>query len=324
MTSSQIRNGQMTSDKMSSQSVLPESTLRSRPIAEAALPAARLMYWSVRRELWENRWIYVAPVAMSAMFLFGFSISLIHMLVMKHAAPWLDPTQESELFRQPYEVAENMVMASAILVGMFYSIDALYGERRDRSILFWKSLPVSDAFTVLSKASIPIVVLPLLAFVITVLTQWLMLLMSSAALLAMGLNVTALWYRMSIAHTWVMLLFHFFFIHGLSQAPIYGWLLLISVAARRAPILWAVLPPLAIGFAEKAAFNTTRFGTMIGDRFTGGSEGVTTMEAGRSMATMTFLGPAHFLINPGLWIGLAITAAFLAATVRLRRYRGPI
>jgi hypothetical protein len=84
-----------------------------------------------------------------------------------------------------------------------------------------------------------------------------------------------------------------------------------------------VLPPLAIGFAEKAAFNTTHFGTLIGNRFTGGSEGAAIMENGRSMATMTLLGPAHFLINPGLWIGLAFTAAFLAAAVRLRRYRGP-
>ena len=59
---------------------------------------------------------------------------------------------------------------------MFYCLDALYGERRDRSILFWKSLPVSDLTTVLSKASIPIVVLPLLTFAVTVATQLIMLL----------------------------------------------------------------------------------------------------------------------------------------------------
>jgi ABC-2 type transport system permease protein len=282
------------------------------------------MYWSVRRELWENRWIYIAPVAVACVFLFGFSISIIHVLVEMHAAPWLDPMQQRELFRQPYEMVEDLIMAAALIVGIFYSIDALHGERRERSILFWKSLPVSDLTTVLSKASIPIVILPLLAFAVTVVTQWMMLLISSAALLGSGMSVTILWSRLGIFQGWLMLLFHLIAIHGLWQSPIYGWLLLISVWARRAPILWAVLPPLAIGFAEKAAFNTTHFGAMIGNRFTGGSEGAAITESGRTMDTMTLMAPAHFLISPGLWIGLVLTAAFLAAAVRLRRYRGPI
>ena len=224
--------------------VMPESSLRSQGIAAAAIPAARLMYWSVRRELWENRAIYVAPVAIACVFLFGFSISMIHLLVQMHATPGLDPMQQRHLSGQPYEFAEDLIMAAALIVGMFYSVDALYGERRDRSILFWKSLPVSDLTTVLSKAAIPIVILPLLAFAITVLTQWIMLMISSAVLAGNGLSVSTLWSRVGISHRWPMLLFHFLCIHGLWQSPIYAWLLLISAWARRAPILWAALPPL--------------------------------------------------------------------------------
>jgi ABC-2 type transport system permease protein len=303
---------------------MPESTLRSKGIAAVTIPAARLMYWSVRRELWENRAIYVAPVAVACVFLFGFSISILHVLVEMHAAPWLDVMQQRELFGQPYEFAEDLIMGAVIVVGFFYSIEALHGERRDRSILFWKSLPVSDLITVLSKASIPIVVLPLLAFAITVLTQWMMLVISSAVLLGSGQNVAILWSRVGIFHRWPMLLFHFLCIHGLWQSPIYAWLLLISVWARRVPILWAALPPLTIGIVEKVAFNTTYFGSLIGNRFTGGSEGIAIMERGRAMDPMMLFAPLHFFINPGLWIGLALTAAFLAAAVRLRRDRGPI
>jgi ABC-2 type transport system permease protein len=288
------------------------------------IPAARLLYWSVRRELWENRAIYVAPVAIAAVFLFAFSISIIHLLVEIQAAPWLDPIQQRELFRQPYEFAEDLIMGTALIVALFYSVDALHGERRDRSILFWKSLPVSDLNTVLSKASIPIVVLPLLAFAITVLTQWMMLMISSAVLLGSGHSVWALWSRLSIFQMWLMLLFHFLAIHGLWQSPIYGWLLMISGWARRAPILWAVLPPLAIGVVEKVAFNTTRFGSLIGNRFTGGSEGAAIMEHGRVMDSLMSLAPFHFLVSPGLWIGLVFTAAFLAVAVRQRHSRGPI
>jgi ABC-2 type transport system permease protein len=310
---------------MSSQSnVMPESTLRAQANAAAAFPAARLMYWSVRHELWENRAIYVAPVAVACVFLFGFSISILHLLVEMRAAPWLDVMQQRELFGQPYEFAEDLIMGTLIVVGFFYSIEALHGERRDRSILFWKSLPVSDLITVLSKAAIPIVVLPLLAFAITVLTQWMMLLISSAALLGSGQNVAILWSRVGIFHRWSMLLFHFVCIHGLWQSPIYAWLLLISVWARRVPILWAALPPLAIGIVERVAFNTTYFGSLIGNRFTGGSEGMAIMEHGRAMDPMMLFAPLHFFINPGLWIGLAVTAAFLTVAVRLRRYRGPI
>jgi ABC-2 type transport system permease protein len=233
-------------------------------------------------------------------------------------------TQQRELFGQPYEFAEDLIMGTALLVGLFYSVDALYGERRDRSILFWKSAPVSDLITVLSKAAIPIVVLPLLAFAITVLTQWMMLVISSAALLGSGQNVAILWSRVGIFHRWPMLLFHFLCIHGLWQSPIYAWLLLVSVWARRAPILWAALPPLTIGIVEKVAFNTTYFGSLIGDRFTGGSEGIAIMEGGRAMDPMMMFAPVRFFINPGLWIGLVVTVAFLATAVRLRRYRGPI
>jgi len=287
-------------------------------------PAARLLYWSVRREFWENRYVYVAPVGVAAVFLFGFTISIFHLLVEMHAAPWLDPMQQRELFGQPYEFAEDLVMAAALIVGMFYSVDALYGERRERSILFWKSLPVSDLTTVLSKAAIPIVVLPLLAFAITVLTQWIMLMISSAVLLGSGLSTTTLWARVGISHRWPMLLFHFLCIHGLWQSPIYAWLLLISGWARRMPILWATLPPLAIGVAEKVAFNTKYFGSLIGSRFTGGSEGAAIMGGWRAMNMVIPHSPFHFLISPGLWMGLALTAAFLALAVRIRRYRGPI
>jgi ABC-2 type transport system permease protein len=304
--------------------VMPESAPRPQGIAAAPLPAARLLYWSVRRELWENRVIYLAPVAVACVFLFGFSISILHLLAEMHAAPGLDVMQQRELFGRPYELIEDLIMGTAIVVGFLYSIEALYAERRDRSILFWKSLPVSDLVTVLSKAAVPIVILPLLAFAITVITQWMMLMISSAVLLGSGHNVAILWSRVGIFHRWPMLLFHFLCIHGLWQSPIYAWLLLISGWARRVPILWAALPPLTIGTVEKVTFNTAYFGSLIGSRFTGGSEGTAIMEHGRTMDPMMLFAPLHFLINPGLWIGLAVTASLLAAAVRLRRYRGPI
>ncbi len=233
----------------------------------------------------------------------------------------LDPMRHQELVEQPYTFAAFFLMGISFIVAMFYCLDALYGERRDRSILFWKSLPVSDLTTVLAKASIPLLILPLLTFAITIVTQWIMLLLSSAVMLARGQSVATLWSHLPLFQMSLMLLFHLVAIHGLQFAPIYCWMLLVSGWARRAPLLWAVLPPLAIGVAEKIAFNTSHFAALLGYLFGGGPEIATGKMA---MAPLTPLAVGQFLINPGLWIGLVVAAAFLAAAVRLRRYREPI
>ncbi len=146
---------------------MPES-LDAQRVAPAVLSPSRPMYWSVRRELWENRSIYIAPLAVAGVFLFGFLISTIHLPSRMRALSALDPAQQREAIAMPFDIAAALLMLTQLLVGAFYCLDALHGERRDRSILFWKSLPVSDLTTVLSKASIPLVVLPLLTFTITV------------------------------------------------------------------------------------------------------------------------------------------------------------
>src|SRR5204863_3140653 len=157
-------------------------------------------------------------------------------------------------------------MATTFVVGVFYCLDALHGERRDRSILFWKSLPVSDLTTVLSKASIPLVVLPLLTFTITVAMQLIMLLLSSAVLLGSGLNVATLWTQLSFVQMSLLLLYHLVTVHALWPAPIYAWLLLVSGWARRAAFLWAVLPLLAIGVFEKIVFHTSHSAAILAQR----------------------------------------------------------
>ena len=123
-------------------------------------PATRPFYWSVWRELWENRSIYIAPLIVAAVQVFGFAISTIGLAERRRAVLLLDPAKQRAAIEQPYDMAAMMMIFTVFIVGVFYCLDALHGERRDRSILFWKSLPVSDLTTVLSKAIIPLVVLP--------------------------------------------------------------------------------------------------------------------------------------------------------------------
>ena len=295
--------------------------LEANVTVPVVIPASRRLYWSVRRELWENRAIYIAPLAVAAVFLVAFLIGAIHPPVKMQDTMALDPMRHQDLVEQPYTFAAFLFMGTTFFVAMFYCLEALYSERRDRSILFWKSLPVSDLTTVLAKLSIPLVILPLATFAITIVTQWIMLLLSSALMLARGQSVAALWSHLPLFQMSLMLLFHVVAVHGLQFAPVYSWMLLVSSWARRAPLLWAVLPPLAIGVAEKIAFNTSHFAALLGYLLGGGPEIVT---GKMQMLPLTPLAVGEFFINPGLWIGLAVAAVFLAAAVRLRRYREPI
>jgi ABC-2 type transport system permease protein len=302
---------------------MPGSQIQSQITAPASVSEARLFYWSVRRELWENRSIYFASLAAAALIVFGFLISTIHLREKMRGALTLDPMKQSELIGEPYNFAALLIMFTVFLVGGFYCLEALHSERRDRSILFWKSLPVSDLTTVLSKASIPIVVLPLLGFVITLATQLIILFISSLVLLGSGVSIPMLWEKSAVFPMALMLLYHLVTVHTLWYAPFYGWLLLVSAWARRAVILWAVLPPVAICIVEKFAFNTSHFLSMLQNRLEGGAESVSAPGT-FPMDPMTQLTPGHFLSSPGLWIGLVVAAVFLAGAVRIRRLQGPI
>jgi ABC-2 type transport system permease protein len=304
---------------------VPEAPLESQVVTPVAISPARLMYWAVRRELWESRSIYIAPLAVAGVFLFGFLISLVRLPdKMRHVFA-LDAVQQRSTIQQPYMLAVGLLMLTGMIVGAFYCLDALHGERRDRSILFWKSLPVSDLMTVLSKASIPLIVLPLLTAAITNTTHTIMLLMSSLVLQGNGLPVATVWTQVSWFHLSFIVLYHLVIVHSLWHAPFYGWLLLVSSWARRATFLWALLPPLAIGIVEKIAFNSSHFTDLLLYQLYGGGR----MDAAHApdSTPIDMLGhfePGMLLSTPGLWLGLAVTAGFLAAAVRLRRYREPI
>lgn len=309
----------------SASNVMNASPTQTQTIARGAVSWRRQMYWSVRRELWESRSIYIVPVAAAALSLVACSISAMRLPERLRAAAALAPMQQMGIIEGPFDLAGLLIMGATFLVALFYSLDALHGERRDRSILFWKSLPVSDLTTVLAKASVPMFVLPVLTFGVTIVTQAVVLLVSRAALAASGVPAEAAWDHFSFWHTEGMLLYHLVGIHGLWYAPFYGWLMLVSAWAKRLPILWATLPPIAAGLFEKVAFNTSYFASLIGRHFDSGPARSPAVGASAmSMDALTSPSPGEFLMSPGLWVGLMITALFLAMAVRLRRQRGPI
>jgi len=293
----------------------------SNTAALAARSTTQSMYWSVLREIWENKSIYIAPSIVAVVILLGALVSAGHLPERRRSAMLLDEARRQAAIQLPYDIVAMIIIVTAFIVGFFYCLDALYGERRDRSILFWKSLPVSDLTTVLSKACVPLLILPAIIFAIIVATQFVMVLISSAVLIPSGLAGTT-WANFNFLQQSVILLYGLIVI-ALWHAPVYGWALLISGIARRATFLWAVLPPLVIAVFEKITFNTSYFASMLKNRLGGAGDTAFTFQMHRGLS-VDQLTPARFLSTPGLWIGLLFAAAFVFAAVRLRRYRGPV
>lgn len=280
--------------------------------------------WAVRRELWENRWLYLAPVAMAVLLVVGFAVYAINLSSQMAAVATLGASQQRAAILAPYDVIAGLMMIAGLLIGAIYCVDALHGERRDRSVLLWKSLPVSDLMTVVAKITIPVVVMPLVVWALTVALHVAMLLASTAILAAAGHSAAPLWTSVDLVNNSLTLLYHLLALHGLLTMPLYGWLLLVSAWATRAPFAWAVLLPAAIAFLERVAFGTMHFAQLILSRLGGGLEAMQAPEGSTLMDSTTLLPLSQFVRTPALWAGFAIAAIFVFGTVRLRRSAQPL
>jgi ABC-2 type transport system permease protein len=228
----------------------------------------------------------------------------------------------------PYAAAAAATFLISALVAVFYSLGALHGERRDRSLLFWKSLPVSDLTTVLSKAAVPVLVQPVVALVVAFATQLIMLAWSSVVLLANGVSPGLLFDHLQLSLLWLMVPYGLA-VNAAWDLPLYGWLLLVSAWAKRMTFVWAVAPWLAAALFEFLAFRTQHLAHLAQGRLFGGFNQAFTHggHGGHGKAAITSLSqvdPVRVLANPGLWTGLVFGVACLAACVWLRRRQEPI
>jgi ABC-2 type transport system permease protein len=297
----------------------------------------------VRREFWEHRAFVIAPAIVAAFWLvlallagiFGeFEVDELRAVMQNH------PDLEH---RAPDAVAGLLVSLTipfAIVMGVvavFYLLDSLYADRRDRSVLFWKSLPVSDRSTVLSKLATVGVALPLLTFAAALATTLVVAFIACVRLSIEGIHI---WHLLWNPVVWFAA--HGIFLYALAAAvlwylPVFAYLLLVSAAAGRAVMLWAVLPPLGLMLVEKIIFRTEYVADVIGNRIGGwmplalnvghGGEHALVID-GKRVPFSTHIGdiidPATFLSSPGLWLGLLAAAVLTYAAIVVRRHRSDV
>jgi ABC-2 type transport system permease protein len=315
------------------------------PDMPAAPHRVRPFYWSVRREIWENSGVYLAPLGVAAIVLFGVLIAMRHLteqvrhyLVLNadlQASTGIAPAalalkklavgKAASAIAFPYVASGGGLMLTAMVFAIFYALASLHAERRERSILFWKSLPVSDVTTVLSKAAIPLLVLPVVTALIALSTQLILLAAETAVLAASGIDPSVLWDRLDLGTMWSAIPYGLVVL-ALWHAPVIGWLMLVSAWAKRMAILWALAPVAAICLFELLALGSTHAWDFVRHRLVSGfSVGFTAAPAGHAgVYGAQLIDPIHLLANPGLWSGLVVAAACLAGCVWLRRTRDPI
>ena len=309
----------------SSSEAMSEAPAMARTTSSASV---RPFFWSVRRELWENRSIYLAPAIAAGVVLAGLLLAAIshgHMTV--ETSGRIPP---DALILVPYGVAIGAIVITGALVGFFYCLAALNGERRDRSILFWKSLPVSNVTTVASKAFTPMAVLPVVLLATTIVAHIVILMLEAASMAAHGESLAPLgdipFARVWLGMTWGL------FATALWWAPIYGWLLMVSAWAKKATFLWAVLPPVGVMVFERLSLGSSYVSKIVRDRFNGSIAAAFHVpdrqlgphESLRHIIDLPTPDPVGFFTSPSLWIGLAVAGAFFAAAVWLRRRAEPV
>jgi len=280
----------------------------------------RPFYWSVRRELWEHPAVCFAPAAAAAVGLLGFLVST---LWLARSVAGASPRHDGLMM--PYVFTAFAVMMIGFLVSIFYCLSALNNERRDRSIQFWKSLPVSDLTTVLAKAAIPMAVLPVVVMTVILGAQLVMLVLSSLVVLVNGVDPGRLWARVDLRLMWTVLPYGLL-INALWLSPVFAWFLLISSWAKRMPFVWALAPWLGLALFERLAFNSTHVIQYMGERLMGGfGEAFSVRGEGKAaIDKFSDIDPVHTFSSPHLWGGLAVAGLLLAVIVRLRRSRDPI
>ncbi|WP_426661284.1 hypothetical protein [Rhodanobacter aciditrophus] len=319
-------------------------------------PVLNEMYWLVKREFWEHRGGFLwAPVIVGGVFLLLNIMGVIAGEVLGgHFNGHADFIGNNmHLFDQALKDADAdkigagldimMFSTTAIIsivlgfVVFFYFLGALYDDRRDRSLLFWKSLPLSDTATVLSKVVAGTILAPVIAVVCGVLTGIGMLLLFTITLSFHGVS---LWHLLTYAHPFRVTanLIGTIPLYTLWALPATGWLLLCSAWARSKPFLWAAVLPVAVGLML-GWFNLLAghilgsdwywsdvFGRILLSVFPGGWLGLQHFSdmGGNAAHPMDFLSLGNsysVMAAPSFWIGAIAGLALIAGAIWLRRWR---
>ena len=297
----------------------------------------------IRREVWEHRSVLIVPVVIAVVMSLG---SIVTQVTVSSAGEAVDiallgATNLGENERSAMinvfltSFSFLFVLAMGILM-IFYALDALYAERKDKSILFWRSLPVTDAETVVSKLLVALAVIPLVTFAMIALTHLVVLTISSIWVGIRGANAWHLiWQAAPLLDNWSTTLVLVLAL-AIWVSPFVGWFLFVSAFTKRSPFLVAFLPLVVIPMLESIVFRSWEFGSMLlsrapfnvpifegllGNRFIFDDESELLEFAESGMSFFSLIDIGGFFASLDVWLGAAACGLLSFGAVFVRRYR---
>ena len=295
----------------------------------------------IQRELWEHRSLYITPAVIGLLVALMSLTGQVTIDGFEHvdlgivgASNLPENARAAALTGIMIGLSSTFVFAMWILI-MFYSLDSLYAERKDRSILFWRSTPTTDFETVLSKLLTAVLVIPLITFVLIAATHLVVLMTTSVWLSARGGNAWFLiWSAAPFLDNWTTTL-TFLLALPLWMSPFVGWFLFVSAYTKRSPILMASLPIIMLPLLEKILFKSTFFVEVFFVRSVKMPlfQGLDNMEllfqegenfekfSNAKLSLLSLMDLGGFLTSSSLWIGIIVCGLFTTGAIYVRRYR---
>lgn len=309
----------------------------------------KTMEWLVKREFWEYKGMFFwAPVRLGLLMIALLVAIMIYsgghdMNFNGHnaAAAMEHKAEVVVAMANNYIAASIPVFMMMGALSFFYCLGAMFEERRDRSILFWKSLPVSDAMTVLSKVTVALLVAPLISLAVGIITSFVMLMVICVVMAFQGFNFLGALFSNGDFYLAPLRLIGMWPVYVLWAIPTVGWLLMVSAWARSKVFLWAVGMPIlgliVVKMADvvfKLNLDVAWFSHHIVARILGGlfpgvwvgfQEGAKQMvmsqhEHGADMGSM-FTNAWMSLLDAGMWAGVVSGMLMIFAAIKLRRWR---
>ena len=295
----------------------------------------------VRREIWEHRSIWLTPAAVALV------VTLLTLAMFVAASKFGDITDMAIIGASNVGDHERRMALLATLLGytsvfliamwfltVFYCLDALYAERKDKSILFWRSLPITDAETVISKLLTAMLLIPLVTFAAVAASHLVNLVLISLWINFEGGSAGALiWGSVPLFDTWLALLIVMLAI-PLWISPLLGWFLFVSAWTKRNPFLTAFLPIAVLPILEYVILRThmlwdaimTRLSMQFMPLFSIDPDLIFDDENFRNLrledlSLLKLLDIGKLLSSLELWLGLIVCGLFVTAAIYIRRYR---
>jgi len=293
----------------------------------------------IRRELWEHRSIFITPAAIAGVI--ALAVLTGQMSISAYGgevdlaitgASNADPAHRRAALMAAFGAITGIFAVGAGIVMIFYSLDSLYSERKDKSILFWRSLPITDAETVVSKLIVALLVIPAAALAGTFATHLLFMIISSVWIMFEGGNAGHLiWSAAPVFDVWGAAILTAM-ATTIWMSPFIGWFFFVSAYTRRMPLLMAVMPLIVLPLVEIAILPTKILAKTIWSRFTDMplagmnledvfNDGALAELHEENVSMLAALDMGRFFTSPAVWAGIVVCGLLVTAAIYVRRFR---